>query len=101
MSRFVLTPKAKADLRQIINHIASENLPAAKRVRIKKNEVMHCLSRSPGIGHLRRDLSDAEVRFHQVYSYLILYRPETKPLQIVRILHAARDVETILDNPLE
>ena len=36
----------------------------------------------------RRDLTAADVRFLSVYSYLIVYRPETKPLQIVAILHA-------------
>ena len=32
------------------------------------------------------------VRFFSVYSYLIVYRPEAKPLQMVAILHAHRDV---------
>jgi antitoxin ParD1/3/4/toxin ParE1/3/4 len=50
----------------------------------------------PGGGHWRRDLTAAEVRFLAVYSYLIVYRPETKPLQIVAILHAHRDVAKIL-----
>jgi hypothetical protein len=31
-----------------------------------------------------------------VYSYLIVYRPETKPLQVAGILHGNRDVERIL-----
>ena len=47
-------------------------------------------------GHWRPDLTAAEVRFLAVYSYLIVYRPETKPLQIVAILHAHRDVAKIL-----
>jgi plasmid stabilization system protein ParE len=32
-----------------------------------------------------------------VHSYLIVYRWETKPLQIIRILHVARDVQAILN----
>ena len=44
----------------------------------------------PQGGHWRRDLTAAEVRFLAVYSYLIVYRPETKPLQIVAILHGRR-----------
>jgi antitoxin ParD1/3/4/toxin ParE1/3/4 len=50
----------------------------------------------PQGGHWRRDLTAAEVRFLAVYSYLIVYRPETTPLQIVAILHAHRDVAKIL-----
>ena len=54
------------------------------------------LAQYPGGGHWRRDLTDTEVRFFSVYSYLIVYRPETKPLQIVAILHASRDVGKLL-----
>jgi len=36
------------------------------------------------------------VRFFPLYSYLIVYRPETKPLQVVAILHGRRDVVAIL-----
>ena len=39
---------------------------------------------------------DKRHRFFLVYSYLIVYRHETKPLQIIRVLHAARDVQSIL-----
>jgi plasmid stabilization system protein ParE len=35
-------------------------------------------------------------RFFLVYSYLIAYRHETKPLQIIRILYAARDAQGVL-----
>jgi len=34
------------------------------------------------------------------YSYLIAYRPDTKPLQIVSILHGRRNVEQILKGRL-
>jgi plasmid stabilization system protein ParE len=54
------------------------------------------LARSPGMGHRRQDLTSADVRFFPVYSYLIVYRPERKPLQVVAILHGNRDVERIL-----
>ena len=54
----------------------------------------------PGAGHLRRDLTSVEVRFFPVYSYLIVYRPETKPLEIVSILHGSRDVVGVLSERL-
>lgn len=54
------------------------------------------LARNPGIGHWREELADKRHKFFLVYSYLIVYRHETKPLQIIRILHAARDVQSIL-----
>ena len=58
------------------------------------------LASFPGAGHLRHDLTSANVRFLSVYSYLIVYRPETKPLQVVTILHGSRDVAGILTQGL-
>lgn len=46
--------------------------------------------------HRREELTDQRHRFFGVYSYLIVYRHETEPLQIIRVLHAARDVQSIL-----
>jgi plasmid stabilization system protein ParE len=33
---------------------------------------------------------------HPYPNYLIVYDPAKKPLQIIRILHAARDIPTVL-----
>jgi plasmid stabilization system protein ParE len=70
----------------------------AERVERAIWEKIVSLASTPGGGHWRRDLTDESVRFFAVYSYLIVYRPETKPLQIVAILHGSRDVEGILAN---
>jgi antitoxin ParD1/3/4/toxin ParE1/3/4 len=37
------------------------------------------------------------VKFWPVYSYLIVYDPEAKPVQVIRVLHGLRDVEEILN----
>jgi len=54
------------------------------------------LAENPRAGHVRKTLTELDVRFFPVYSYLIVYRSEKKPLQIVSILHGRRDVEQIL-----
>jgi plasmid stabilization system protein ParE len=51
------------------------------------------------LGHYR-NLTDQAVKFFPVYSYLIVYRPDTRPLQVVSILHGRRDVEQILKDRL-
>jgi antitoxin ParD1/3/4/toxin ParE1/3/4 len=45
-------------------------------------------------------LTDEPVKLFSVYSYLIVYRPETKPLQVVAILRGHRDVGHILKDRL-
>ena len=64
----------------------------AERVETVVREKIVLLAEEPGAGHLRRGLTSADVRFFPVYSYLIVYRPGTKPLQVAAILHGARDV---------
>ena len=96
MSRFVLTPAARGDLEEIVDYIAKDSPDAAQRVRLELRNSMRMLARTPGMGHFRSDLSHEPLRFWQVYSFLIIYRSETRPLQIVRVLRAARDVRTIL-----
>ena len=58
------------------------------------------LAENPGAGHWRKNLTDESVKFFPVYSYLIVYRPDTKPLQEVSILHGRRNVEQILQDRL-
>lgn len=96
MKRFIFTPRAKQDLNDIWEYIASDNVEAADRVLDALESAAVRLAKSPGIGHWRDELADKRHRFFLVHSYLIVYRHETKPLQIVRVLHAARDVQSLL-----
>ena len=45
---------------------------------------------------MREESADRRHRFFLVHSYLIVYRIGTQPLQVIRVLHAARDVQSIL-----
>jgi hypothetical protein len=38
---------------------------------------MQLLADNPGIGHVRTDLTDADVRFWSVFKYLVIDRPDT------------------------
>lgn len=93
---FVLTPRAEQDIGDIWDYIAADSIGAADRVLAALEKAIYRLAKAPGIGHLREDLADRRHRFFLVYSYLIVYRFETKPLQVIRVLHAARDVQSIL-----
>jgi plasmid stabilization system protein ParE len=96
MKRFVLTPRARQDINDIWDYIAVENINAADRVLYALERAMLRLAKNPGLGHWREELTDRRHRFLLIYSYLIAYRYEAKPLQVVRVLHAARDVQSIL-----
>jgi toxin ParE1/3/4 len=95
--RYVLAPQAALDLVEIWRYIKEQTgLTMADRVESGILEKIAFLAGTPGAGHSRKDLTEEDVKFFSVYSYLIVYRPTTKPLQIFSILHGRRDLEQIL-----
>lgn len=99
--RYVLAPEAALDLVQIWRYIKKRgSVAVADRVEsVIRNKIIF-LATTPGAGHWNKNLTDEAVKFFPVYSYLIVYRPETMPLQVVSILHGRRDVEQILKDRL-
>ncbi len=95
MSTFELSPAARDDVHAIWDYIADDNLDAADRVIDQLHDAMQNLSRMPHMGHEHQDLADETLRVWPVYTYLIIYRPDTKPLQIVRVLSGFRDLTDI------
>jgi toxin ParE1/3/4 len=96
-----LAPEAAADLVEIWRYIRNQSSAAtADRVESAIREKIHFLAANPGAGHWRKSLTDESVKFFPVYSYLIVYRADTKPLQVVSILHGRRDVEQVLRSRL-
>jgi plasmid stabilization system protein ParE len=92
MTPFVLTRLARRDLEEIWDYLAADHRDVAERVLSGIEAAIVKLTRTPGIGHLREDLADRRHRFSLVYTYLIVYRPGTQPLEIIRVLHASRDI---------
>ncbi len=98
MKPYILSADARRDLIEIWDYIARDSIDAADRVAADLCSAIQRLATMPGIGHRRDDLSDESLRFYRMYSYLILYQPESSPLSIVRVLHAAQDVKAILES---
>ena len=98
MSRYKLSAPARQDLREIRDYIAEDNVPAARNFLAKLTQAFGGIAEMPGKGHTREELTDLPVRFWPVGSYLIVYDPGKRPIEILRILHGARDVETILES---
>lgn len=91
MTRFVLSPSAVRDLQDIRDYIAKDSTSSARRVMQVMRDKMRMLAETPGIGHYRDDLPDSTLRVWNVYSYVIVYRPNTTPLEVVRVVGGAQD----------
>lgn len=96
MQPYRLTPEADDDLDQIWEYIARDNVAAADRTDQRLHDEMHKLAEMPGLGHRRPDI-DQRFRVWKVYSYLVIYLPDATPLEIVRVIHGARDLPAILN----
>jgi plasmid stabilization system protein ParE len=98
--RFVVTPEAKADLRDILLDIAEDSPDTAERLRAESFAAFQRLGQSPGIGHYHEELLDRRYRFWNFYSYVVCYVWERKPIQIVAVVHGARDLAIVLSSRL-
>ena len=99
MSGYVLTPLAKADIFDIWAYIADHNQDAADRVEQAIFDACAFLAETPMRGHFRPDLTARSLRFWTLSrypEYVIVYRPEKAPLQIIAVMHGKRDIRRIL-----
>ena len=94
--RYKLTPQARYDLLSIWEFIARDNVRAADRLAERMEAAFRLLARFPKTGHKRADVQTSEpVLIWPAGSYLVAYRPEPRPLVILRILHGARDLDAL------
>ena len=96
MSGYVVTPEANADLLRVWLYIARDSEDVADRVQAEFYDKFASLSEHPGQGHRRTDYMKADVLFFPIYSFMIAYRPGTDPLQILAVVHGAREVKKVL-----
>lgn len=96
---FQLTPRALNDLDEIWNYIAEDNVDAANRVESAIFAACSSVARHPLLGSRRAEITPLPVRFWTVTrfpNYIVVYRPDTQPLQVVAVLHGKRDIKTVI-----
>src|SRR5437588_7934417 len=95
MSGFVLHPDGLADLDEIWEFIAGDNLTAADGVLEEIYKAIGALVTFSQVGHSRPDLTSRPLRFQPVRDFLIAYAPDEKPLLVVAVLHGRRNPRVI------
>jgi antitoxin ParD1/3/4 len=100
MSAIQFTPQAAEDLDGIWWFIAEDSRDAADRVEMEIVATCRRLAKHPLMGIKRQDITRLPVRFWTVTkfpNYVIVYRPEASPLQVIAVLHGKRDLKRVLE----
>lgn len=91
MSRIQFTIQAGRDLEEIEAFISLDNPDAAARLLVSVRETCALLARQPQLGRSRFELWPG-LRGFPVGNYLIFYRPAAEGIEVIRVLHGARDL---------
>jgi toxin ParE1/3/4 len=97
MPSVVVRPRALADLADIWAYIAEDSVKHADRFAALINSEFRTLARQPLLGRSRPELA-TDLRSFPVGRYVIFYVPLPKGIEIVRVLHGARDIESVLQD---
>jgi antitoxin ParD1/3/4/toxin ParE1/3/4 len=91
-----ISAEAQIDFFEVWRHIADDSVQLANRIESEFYGLFASLGRMPGQGHTRIDLTKRSVLFFPLYSFMIVYRPDVKPIRIMAVLRGRRNVKRIL-----
>lgn len=97
-SLYDVSAEAQNDLFEIWRRIAKDSVDLANRIESEFYEAFASLGRMPGQGHSRKDLTQSPVLFFPLYSFLVVYQPDVKPIRIMAVLRGRRNVRRILQD---
>ena len=99
-SLYDVSGQAQDDLFEIWRRIARDSVELANRIENEFLELFIALGRMPQQGHARRDLTSRPVLFFPMYSFLIVYQPDARPIRIMAVLRGRRNLKRLLKKRL-
>jgi toxin ParE1/3/4 len=96
MPSYFLTGPAEDDLTEILSYIATDNLAAAASMYYRFHALFEMLADAPEAGRRREELR-FELRSFAEGNYTVFYRIVSETVEIVRVLHAARDIDSLFE----
>jgi toxin ParE1/3/4 len=97
MPTVVVRPRALADLVEIWVYIADDSPERADAFVDLVDSKFQALSRRPGLGRCRPELAP-DIRSFTVGRYVVFYLPLSRGIEVVRVLHGSRDIDSIFEH---
>lgn len=94
MASYSLTDPAEEDLTEILSYIAADNIEAAASMYYRFHGRFEMLADVPKAGRSRDELV-VGLRSFAEGSYIVFYRIVSGSVEIIRVLHGARDIESL------
>lgn len=94
MSRYLVSPKAREDLKGIYHRIAQDKSLAATKWRQALYERLRLLAQQPLLGQACPNLRP-ELRAFTAGNCVIFYVPTQQGIQVERVFHGAQDIESL------
>jgi toxin ParE1/3/4 len=95
MPRVLRTPEALTDLRAIVSYIAQDNSSAASKWLEEIEYLFAILATQPKIGERVRTKRLGRVRRVSRQQYVVYYKSLSDGVEILRVIHGARDHKRI------
>jgi toxin ParE1/3/4 len=95
LPRLTHTRRAAQDLEEIWLHVALDDPAAADGLLDQLGHACALLADNPALGRERAELAPGLRSFVALRAYVLFYRPVGPDIELVRVLHAARDVEAL------
>lgn len=96
MPRVTRRPLAEADILEIWDYIADDNIAAADRWVDRLDEQLGLLAGQPMMGRARDELAPG-VRSFPFGRYVVFYAPLDDGIDVIRVLHGARDIDAVFN----
>jgi toxin ParE1/3/4 len=96
VAKVVKRPRALADLAEIWAYIGEGSPDHADAFAERINDTFRALADYPKMGRARNELGE-HVRSFVVGRYVIFYLPLANGIEVVRVIHGARDIEAIFE----
>ena len=97
MPAILKRPRALLDSAEIWSYIAEHSVTNADAFAERIDRTLRLLARQPSAGRPRPELYP-DLRSFVIGKYVVFYLPIIKGIEVIRVLHGARDIESIFDD---
>jgi toxin ParE1/3/4 len=96
MARVIRSERAQEDLEGILDYLDSQSDQAADRFALKFDAACDLHAKHPQAGASSEEYAPT-LRHFAVWNYAVFYRPLDDGIEIIRIIHGARDIPRLFE----